>query len=98
MKHERVIKHVNRIREAMGHNPIEVLSKGRRMIGCDCPISRSIPGHVNVGKIRITLENSIFWDGMATPEIEHPGYIKDFIRAFDKGCYPDLIAEEVSSD
>lgn len=90
---ERVLRYVNRLRQEYGIGPaLDELPKGRPGCPWACVIARAIHGGVDTERI------SVGHDGLGPRHRAHedieipPKYVAAFIRAFDRGCYPELIA------
>jgi hypothetical protein len=95
-----VLGWVNHARRAAGLSPLDRLPRGRPRDPMGCPLARAVPGlgvypthcQFTTGSpkarwIAGAWGTEIAGDG----QIELPTPLNAFVRAFDAGCYPELI-------
>lgn len=62
---------------------------GSQIVADYCPVARYLHDHAKLGWAAVSCA-SIAGDRFAT--FDTPGPVADFVRAFDRGAYPELIA------
>jgi hypothetical protein len=87
-QHKRVLAYVNRLRAELGESPLDALPRGVCGKAEICPIANALPKPASVDVSGIYVYENDVWECVAEP----PAYVVDWIRSFDDGRYPELIA------
>lgn len=75
--------------------PLDELPQGRVGDACKCPLALCFG--TDAAHASVTRSNTKLHDCSTHPDdcvvIEHPSFIDEFIRVFDEGGYPSLLAD-----
>lgn len=99
--HARILAYVNRVRKAQGKEPLQELPKGSRVDAECCPVGKGMGLSTaqttfmcgDVGQAELLAQRlrlDLYRPGSA--EVRHPRYVTEWIRRFDDGKYPELVA------
>ena len=79
-----VLAEVNRLRAERDLPPLDEMPKGERFASFSCPLAHAVEGQVGP---------MFMWPFGARDSMGTPSLFYAFARAFDKGEYPELIAD-----
>ena len=83
-----VLRWVNEVRVALCGVPLHRLPSGKLSSAMSCPIANSVKTAPCVGLVSTTTYDTV----TSQREFEHPPHVQQFVRDFDDGLYPELIA------
>lgn len=90
---------VNEQRSKLNLPTLAEMPKGAICVHCECPVARALRGG-NMIVSTLTTNSLLLPSGDEDDaiEINHPDYVRAFIRAFDKGAYPELVDDSYGAE